>query len=62
MNSPVLEFDDLDLLQEVIRALRKEGAITGPQYDCGTHIHICQLTIKYPHRLIIRVYPYSPYQ
>ena len=40
MNSPVLEFDDLDLLQEVIRALRKEGAITGPQYDCGTHIHI----------------------
>ena len=40
MNSPVLDFEDLDLLQEVIRALRKEGAITGPQYDCGTHIHI----------------------
>ena len=40
MNSPILEFEDLDLLQEVIRALRKEGAITGPQYDCGTHIHI----------------------
>ena len=33
LNSPILEFDDLDLLQEVIRALRKEGAITGPQYD-----------------------------
>ena len=40
MNSPVLEFEDLDLLQEVIRALRKEGAITGANYDCGTHIHI----------------------
>ena len=40
MNSPILEFEDLDLLQEVIRALRKEGAITGPDYDCGTHIHI----------------------
>lgn len=40
MNSPVLEFEDLDQLQEVIRALRKEGAITGPDYDCGTHIHI----------------------
>lgn len=40
MNSPVLEFDDLDLLQNVIRALRKEGAITGAEYDCGTHIHI----------------------
>ncbi len=40
LNSPILEFEDLDLLQEVIRALRKEGAITGPDYDCGTHIHI----------------------
>ncbi len=40
MNSPVLEFEDLNLLQEVIRALRKEGAITGAEYDCGTHIHI----------------------
>ena len=40
MNSPVLEYEDFDLLQRVIRALREEGAITGPQYDCGTHIHI----------------------
>ena len=40
MNSPILEFEDLDMLQQVIRALREAGAITGPQYDCGTHIHI----------------------
>ena len=37
MNSPILEFEDLDLLQEVIRALRKGGAITGHDYDCRTH-------------------------
>ncbi|SFC79474.1 amidoligase family protein [Ruminococcus albus] len=40
LNSPVLEYEDFDLLQSVIRALRKAGAITGPDYDCGTHIHI----------------------
>ena len=40
LNSPILQYEDFNLLQEVIRALRKEGAITGPQYDCGTHIHI----------------------
>ncbi|MCR5540443.1 MAG: amidoligase family protein [Ruminococcus sp.] len=40
LNSPVLEYEDFDLLQNVIRSLRKAGAITGPDYDCGTHIHI----------------------
>lgn len=40
MNSPILEYEDFDLLQKVIRSLREAGAITGPQYDCGTHIHI----------------------
>ena len=40
MNSPVLEYEDIPLLQEVIRALRHAKARTGPQYDCGTHIHI----------------------
>ncbi|MCR5020228.1 MAG: amidoligase family protein [Ruminococcus sp.] len=40
LNSPVLEYEDFDLLQSAIRALRKAGAITGPDYDCGTHIHI----------------------
>ena len=40
MNSPVLDYDDIPLLQEVIRGLRKAGAITGAEYDCGTHVHI----------------------
>ena len=37
MNSPVLDYEDIPLLQSVIRGLRSAGAITGPQYDCGTH-------------------------
>ncbi len=40
MNSPVLEYEDIPLLQEVIRTLRHARARTGPQYNCGTHIHI----------------------
>ena len=40
MNSPVLDYEDIPLLQSVIRGLRSAGAITGPQYDCGTHVHI----------------------
>lgn len=40
LNSPVLEYDDISLLQEVIRALRKAGGVTGPAYRCGTHLHI----------------------
>lgn len=40
MNSPVLGYDDIPLLQEVIRALRNAGGVTGANYRCGTHIHI----------------------
>lgn len=40
VNSPVLGYEDIPLLQEVIRALRGAGARTGPQYTCGTHVHI----------------------
>ena len=32
MNSPVLEYEDIPLLQEVVRALRKAGGVTGPRY------------------------------
>ena len=28
------------MLQEVVRALRKSGAVTGAEYKCGIHIHI----------------------
>ena len=40
MNSPVLEYEDIPLLQDVVRALRKAGGVTGPRYCAGTHIHI----------------------
>ncbi len=40
LNSPVLGYEDIPLLQEVIRALRKAGGKCGPEYMCGTHIHI----------------------
>ena len=40
MNSPVLEYEDIPLLQEVVRALRRTGGVTGPRYCAGTHIHI----------------------
>lgn len=40
MNSPVLEYEDIPLLQEVVRSLRKAGGVTGPRYCAGTHIHI----------------------
>lgn len=40
LNSPVLEYEDIPLLQEVVRALRRAGGVTGPRYCAGTHIHI----------------------
>lgn len=40
MNSPVLKYKDIPLLQEVVRTLRKTGGVTGPRYYAGTHIHI----------------------
>lgn len=40
LNWPVLGYDDIPLLQEVIRLLRRAGGVTGPTYCCGTHLHI----------------------
>ena len=40
LNSPVLGYEDIPLLQEVIRTLRRAGGICSPEYQCGTHIHI----------------------
>lgn len=41
MNTPPLTYaGDMDLLQSVIRALRAEGAVSGPQYGCGIHVHV----------------------
>ena len=38
--TPVLEYKDIELLQEVVRAVRKAGGTTGGEYNCGIHIHI----------------------
>ena len=40
LNSPVLGYEDIPLLQEVVRALRHAKGKCGPEYCCGTHIHI----------------------
>lgn len=38
--TPVLEYEDIPLMQEVVRAVRKAGGVTGGDYNCGIHIHI----------------------
>lgn len=41
LNSPVLTYGaDMATLQELVRALKRAGAVTGVQYGCGIHIHI----------------------
>ena len=39
--TPILNYDkDIDTLQEIIRLLRKAGAISESKYQCGIHVHI----------------------
>lgn len=38
--TPVLEYNDIALLQDVVRTVRKAGGVTGANYNCGIHIHI----------------------
>ena len=38
--TPVLEYEDMPLLQEVVRAVRKAGGVTGAEYQAGIHVHI----------------------
>lgn len=40
MVTPVLGYGDIELLQELIRALRKAGAKSDASRGCGVHIHI----------------------
>lgn len=40
MVTPILKYDDMDDLQEIIRLLRKGGAKSYPSSNCGVHIHI----------------------
>ena len=38
--TPILTYDDIEPLQDIIRLLRKAGAKSGPSRGCGVHIHI----------------------
>lgn len=38
--TPILVYDDIELLMELLRALRKAGARSNPAHKCGVHIHI----------------------
>ncbi len=40
MVTPVLKYEDMELLQELIRKLRKAGAKSDATRGCGVHIHI----------------------
>ena len=40
MVTPILTYEDMDLLQELIRWLRKAGAKSDATRGCGVHIHI----------------------
>ena len=40
MVTPILTYDDMETLQELIRVLRRAGAKSDPTRGCGVHIHI----------------------
>ena len=38
--TPILHYEDIETLQELVRILRKAGAVSNPQQGCGVHIHV----------------------
>ena len=38
--SPVLEYSDISMLQEIIRLIRKAGGVSSERYRCGIHVHV----------------------
>lgn len=38
--TPILKYEDIPDLQEIVRKLRHKGAISNPNHCCGVHIHI----------------------
>ncbi|MDU6542897.1 amidoligase family protein [Clostridium sp.] len=38
--TPILRYEDIETLQELIRRLRKAGAVSDSELQCGIHIHI----------------------
>ena len=40
MVTPILKYEDIELLQGLLRMLRKNGAKSSPSRGCGVHIHV----------------------
>lgn len=40
MVTPILKYEDIETLQELVRILRKAGAVSNAKNGCGVHIHI----------------------
>lgn len=40
--TPVLEYDDIEMLQEIVRLIRRAGGVSTSDLRCGLHIHICE--------------------
>ena len=38
--SPILTYEDMELLQGLVRELRHHGAISTPEQGCGVHVHV----------------------
>jgi len=38
--TPILNYEDIGTLQELIRKLRKAGAVSDSEFQCGIHVHI----------------------
>lgn len=38
--TPVLNYDDIPMLQEIVRLLQRNGIKSNSQYGCGVHIHV----------------------
>lgn len=38
--TPILTYSDIETLQEIVRALRHEGAKSDSDHKCGVHVHI----------------------
>lgn len=38
--SPILKYGDIETLQELVRKLRKAGAVSGVEYSNGIHVHV----------------------
>ena len=38
--TPILHYEDMETLQEIVRVLRRAGAVSRPSLQCGIHIHV----------------------